>query len=80
MSPLLRLLGNTDIIAYSKIHLENSEVYVNSGPLKGMEGQIKKVDRHKKRAKVLIKFMDSEKLVDLGVEILSSLKNLNISN
>ncbi|MDN9011682.1 hypothetical protein [Brevibacillus laterosporus] len=45
-----------------------------------MEGQIKKVDRHKKRAKVLIKFMGSEKLVDLGVEILSSLKNQNISN
>ncbi|MBA4532923.1 antiterminator LoaP [Brevibacillus halotolerans] len=80
MSPLLRLLGNTDIITYSKIHFENSEVYVNSGPLKGMEGQIKKVDRHKKRAKVLIKFMGSEKLVDLGVEILSSSKNLNISN
>lgn len=80
MSPLLRLLGNTDIITYSKIHLENSEVYVNSGPLKGMEGLIKKVDRHKKRAKVLIKFMGSEKLVDLGVKILSSLKNLNISN
>ncbi len=71
INPLLQLIGNGEIIDYSKIHLENSTVFVKSGPLQGMEGIIKKVDKRKKRAKILLNFFGDEKKIDVGVEILS---------
>lgn len=73
VNPLLKLLKDTDLIDYSKIFIENSEVSVNSGPLLGLEGLIRKVDKRRGRAKVALNFMGSEKTVDLGVEILNSL-------
>lgn len=73
VNPLLKLLKDTDLIDYSKIIIKNSEVSVNSGPLLGLEGLIRKVDKRRGRAKVALNFMGSEKTVDLGVEILNSL-------
>ncbi|WP_010250880.1 antiterminator LoaP [Acetivibrio cellulolyticus] len=74
INPLLKLLKDSDLIDYSKIFIENSKVSVNSGPLLGLEGLIRKVDKRRGRAKVALNFMGSEKTVDLGVEILSSLE------
>lgn len=42
-----------------------------SGSLVGMEGRVKKIDRHKQQAKLAICFMGREKLIDIGFETLS---------
>lgn len=72
MAPLLCFLNNADIIDYSQIFLQGRKVIVKSGPLMGMEGIIKKVERRKNRAKVAFTFIGSEKWIDLGVQILST--------
>jgi transcription termination/antitermination protein NusG len=69
MAPIIQLLGNGEIVDYSRVYLENSKVFVKSGPLKGMEGIIKKVDKHKNRAKILLYFLGVQKIIDVGVEI-----------
>lgn len=70
IDPILKLTKDIDIIDYSNILLENQKVIVKSGPLCGLEGIIKKVDRHKKRVKVLLNFIGEPRLVDLGVEFI----------
>jgi transcriptional antiterminator NusG len=70
MLPLLRLIGDNGVLEYSKIYMENSKVIVKSGPLQGLEGIIDKVDNRKNRAKILLSFMNSTKIIDVGIEIL----------
>jgi transcriptional antiterminator NusG len=67
---IYRLLGDGDVVDYSKIYIENSKVIVQSGPLRGMEGMIKSVDKRKNRVKIRIPFMGLEKEIDVGVEVL----------
>ncbi|SFJ69869.1 antiterminator LoaP [Thermoflavimicrobium dichotomicum] len=73
MNPIIKLIGNGEIVDYSRVYVENSRVFVISGPLKGMEGIIKKIDKHKNRAKILLHFMGVERIIDVGIEILSKL-------
>jgi transcriptional antiterminator NusG len=70
-----RLLGEGDTVEYSFVYLENSQIVVKSGPLKGLEGLIKSVDRRKKRAKVLIPFMGLEKEIDVGIEMIDKVNS-----
>ncbi|MFC7440319.1 antiterminator LoaP [Laceyella putida] len=70
MDPILKLIDKNEIIGYSQICLKGSKVIVNSGPLKNMEGIIKKVDKRKKRAKITMEFLGKTTLIDVGVEIL----------
>ncbi|MBT2288308.1 antiterminator LoaP [Paenibacillus albidus] len=67
---VLNLMQSNDIIEYSQVCIEDSKVIVKSGPLKGMERFIKKIDKHKKRAKVLLTILGSELLIDFGIEFL----------
>jgi len=71
MEPILQLINKENIIDYSKILIEDSKVFVNSGPLKGLEGFIRKLDKRKGRAKLSLHFMGTIKEVELGVEILT---------
>lgn len=70
--PILNLIGAGDTIGCSKIFIENSKVVVNSGPLKNMEGIIKRIDKRKKRAKVMLNFMGSQKIIDLSIDVLEN--------
>lgn len=72
IKPILKLIGNEGVVSYSQIYIENSAVFVKSGPLKGLEGMICKIDRRKNRAKLLVNFMNSYKTVDVGIEFLSN--------
>jgi transcription antitermination factor NusG/acyl carrier protein len=72
MEFILRILNDEEIIEYSYILLRNEKVAVISGPLKGLEGRIKKIDKHKKRAKLQLDFLGGEKLIDIGVEFIRS--------
>ena len=73
MDIILKLVGNDDIVDYSKIFIENSRVCVKDGPLCGMEGIIRKVDKHKNRARIELNFMGELRTIDVGVEILYSI-------
>lgn len=70
MSCILRLLGSGDVVDFSKVYLKNSKVVVQSGPLAGMEGLIKAVDKRKMRAKIVVPFMGTAKEFDVGIEVL----------
>ena len=49
---------------------ENERIHVLTGPLKGLEGRIVKVDKRKGRAKVKLDMYDESFLVDLAFELL----------
>ncbi|SMF76889.1 acyl carrier protein [Paenibacillus uliginis N3/975] len=70
MSIILEMLNENDIIDYLKILFRNEKVKVISGPCKGLEGRIKKIDKHKKRAKIQLDILGLEKIVDIGIEII----------
>ena len=72
MQYIAKLIGDSDIIGYSDIFYENGIVVVSDGPLISMEGQIVKIDRRKGRAKVRINFMGEERIVELGINVLSA--------
>ena len=48
---------------------DENQLKVLSGPLRNMEGQIKKVNLHKRIAEVEMEFMGSKRLVYMGFEI-----------
>ncbi|MBO1581241.1 antiterminator LoaP [Bacillus sp. XF8] len=68
---ILQLLQKSETIGFSQLYAENSEVIVISGPLKGLEGIIKKIDRRKNRAKIELNFLGVVKLIDVGIEVLT---------
>ena len=47
---LLRFGGENQIVEMSEGIIEQSRIRIMSGPLMGMEGQIRKIDRHKRKA------------------------------
>jgi transcriptional antiterminator NusG len=72
IEPILKLIGDGEVVDYSKVYIENTNIIVKSGPLQGLEGIICKVDKRKKRAKILLNFMSSQKIIDVGIEILEN--------
>lgn len=50
---------------------ENDRIRVVSGPLKGLEGRIVKVDRRKGRAKVILDMCRNSFTVDFGFELIA---------
>lgn len=49
---------------------ENDQVQVVSGPLKGMEGKVKKINLHKRYAEVEVSFMGRKTIFHMGIELL----------
>jgi transcription termination/antitermination protein NusG len=57
------------VVETSRVHFdENARIRVIEGPLKGLEGNIVKVDRRKGRAKVKLDLYNESFLVDFGFE------------
>lgn len=73
MTPILKLIEKNNIIGYSKIFLDNSKVRVDSGPLKGLEGVIQKINKRKGRAKIILDIMGSQKVIEIGIEVLDKI-------
>ena len=48
---------------------EDDAVTILSGPLKNMEGYIRKIDLHRRIAKVEVDFMNRKTLIHLGIEM-----------
>ena len=57
----------------SEGYILNSKIYITSGPLKGREGAIKKIDRHKRVAMVKVQLMGQPRLIRMPLEIVSKL-------
>lgn len=51
--------------------IENEEINIIDGPLKGMEGTIKRIDRHKRIAFLEIEMMGRKVETKVGLEIVS---------
>ncbi|MFV9567142.1 antiterminator LoaP [Thermoanaerobacter mathranii] len=72
MKIILSLIKNSDLIDVSKGIMEGERVKIIEGPLKGYEGLIKKIDKRKKRAKVMLSIAGELKSVDLAIEVIEN--------
>ncbi len=67
-----RLTCDGDIIERSKVYIVGNKVLVKEGPLLGMDGYIKSVDKRKGRVKVMMQLMGQPREVELSVELVES--------
>lgn len=66
---LHRLTGNTTNVAVSIGVIEGDKIIVKEGPLVGMEGMIKHIDRHKRMAVLQVELFNRISEVKVGLEI-----------
>lgn len=72
---LLHFLHFGEIVEKSNVWFDkNKKIRVLNGPMKGMEGQIVKVDRRKKRAKISLSLYKESFTIDFGFEILEKVE------
>ncbi len=68
---LMHFLSHGEIVDRSKVTFdENRRIRVISGPLRGLEGKIVKVDRRKQRARVKLELYEDSFLIDFGFDVL----------
>ena len=66
---LLRLGGEEQTVGMSEGFIENDRGVVTSGPLKGNEGLIRKIDRHKRKAWLEIEMFGRTVEMQVGLEV-----------
>lgn len=66
---LLRLGGEEQTVEMSEGIIENDRVVVTSGPLKGNEGLIRKIGRHKRKAWLEIEMFGRTVEMQVGLEV-----------
>ena len=66
---LQRLGGDEQVVETSIGLIENDRIIITSGPLEGMEGYIKKIDRHKRIAWLEIELMGRNMQAQVGLEV-----------
>lgn len=71
MEIILALTRYGEVIDFSNIYKEGDRIKVVSGPLMGLEGIVKKYDHRKMRAKVVLDFLDKQRKVDLGAQMIT---------
>lgn len=69
-------IGDGDVAELSIGVIEGDKVKIFEGPLKGQEGLITRIDRHRRTAKVETKFLGEKRIIEVGLEII--LKNNTI--
>ena len=70
---IAHLIGNDEIIGYSKVFVEGGFIRVIDGPLLSMEGYIQSIDHRKGRAKVKLDFLGKYMTVDLGINMINTI-------
>ena len=63
--------GEEQVVVMSEGIIEQSQVKVTSGPLMGMEGYIRKIDRHKRKAWLELELFGRKQTVQVGLEVVS---------
>ncbi len=71
MSTLLRYGGSQHMVDMSYGFIKGDVIHVTSGPLQEQEGQIVKIDRHRRVAYVDVKLFDRITRIQVGLEIIS---------
>lgn len=66
---LTKIGRESQVVAMSKGIIVGSKVIVNSGPLQGIEGYIRKIDRHKRKAYLELPFFERMQNIQVGLEI-----------
>lgn len=67
---LLKYLGGEDhVVRYSEGFRDGDRIVVETGPLKGYEGEIKHLDRHNRQAQITMTLFGIETNVTLGLGI-----------
>ena len=69
LSQSKRFGGEDQIVEMSEGIIEQSRIRILSGPLMGMEGQIRKIDRHKRKAWLEVELFGRIQRVEVGLEI-----------
>ncbi len=67
---LLGFYNNDYVVQESKGFINGDKVFVTSGPLKGRESIIKRINRHKRVAEVEMEFMGEMRITKLSLEII----------
>lgn len=67
---ILKLTMDGDPLGLSEVFVEGGRVTVISGPLKGLEGHIVKLDARRFRARVNINMMGEPRIVELAVDVI----------
>lgn len=68
---LRKIGGDAYLVEISEGIIENSVTIIQSGPLKGLEANIRKIDRHKRRAYLEVEMFGRKQRVEVGLEIFS---------
>lgn len=63
------LAGRDRLVKFSEGYLEGNRVVVTSGPLQGLEGVIRKIDRHKRLAWLEMEMFGRKTKFEVGLEI-----------
>lgn len=71
MEFLISLGGKDQVVSISEGIIENSKVFIMSGPLTGKEGYIKKINRHKRKAYLGLSMFGRIQKIQVGLEIIS---------
>ncbi|MCD8091105.1 MAG: antiterminator LoaP [Clostridiales bacterium] len=71
---LQRFGGKKQVVEMSIGVIENERVQIISGPMMGMEGCIRKIDRHKRTAKIEVEMFGRTMEATVGVEIIKKIK------
>lgn len=69
VSFIRRFGGEEHVVGMSWGMIENDEVMIMEGPLKGLEGCIRRIDRHKRRAEIEIEMFGRTVNATVGIEI-----------
>ena len=68
---LLDFGGEEQVVSLSEGIIENSVTKILSGPLKGKEALIRKIDRHKRKTWLEIEMFARKQEIQVGLEIVS---------
>lgn len=71
---LRRMTGDTTNVAVSIGVIEGDKIIVQEGPLIGMEGMIKRIDRHKRMAVLEVELFKRISEVKVGLEIVEKVE------
>lgn len=67
---LLDLYNDDYCIEMSRGIIAGDKIIVTDGPLKGRESIVRKIDRHKREAKIEMVFMGEPRIITVGLEII----------
>lgn len=68
---LTRFGGDEHIVEISSGYIEGDNIFITNGPLVGQEGNIVKIDRHRRMAYVEVSLFGQVTTVHVGLEIIS---------